>query len=235
VIRTLVIDDDYRVAGIHAASVDRVDGFHCVGQAHTAAEARDAITRLKPALLLLDVHLPDEDGLSLLRSLKAAGGAVPDCILITAARDLHAVREAIRLGAMYYLVKPFSFDKLRAQLDVYRTWREQVERADPLDLGDQAAVDELFQLRNTSAPTLASPNQLPPTMDKILHVVQNSATPASASDIAQTLGMSRPTAQRYLTELQRRGLLELDVSYGATGRPAHRYRPANRNDSPNPT
>jgi response regulator of citrate/malate metabolism len=66
-IPTLVIDDDYRVAGIHAASVDRVPGFHCVGQAHSAAEARTAIHDHEPELLLLDLHLPDEDGLSLLR------------------------------------------------------------------------------------------------------------------------------------------------------------------------
>ena len=38
-IRTLVVDDDYRVAAIHAAYVAKVDGFEVVGQAHTAAEA----------------------------------------------------------------------------------------------------------------------------------------------------------------------------------------------------
>jgi response regulator of citrate/malate metabolism len=40
--------------------------------------------------------------------------------------------------------------------------------------------------------------------------------------------MSRPTAQRYLTELHRKGLIELELSYGATGRPVHRYRSPHR-------
>lgn len=42
-IRTLVIDDDYRVAKVHAASVDRIEHFVSVGQAHSAAEARTLI------------------------------------------------------------------------------------------------------------------------------------------------------------------------------------------------
>src|SRR5581483_11334468 len=92
--RTLVVDDDFRVAGIHAARVARVDGFECVGQVYTAAAAREAIERLNPDLLLLDVHLPDEDGIARLRSLQAAGTDV-DCIVITAAQDLATVKSAM--------------------------------------------------------------------------------------------------------------------------------------------
>jgi len=221
-IPTLVIDDDYRVAGIHAASVDRVPGFHCVGQAHSAAEARTAIHDHEPELLLLDLHLPDEDGLSLLRSLKASSGKAPDCIIVTAARDLEAVRTAMHLGAVYYLVKPFGFPQLRDQLEAYRRWREQVEGTRQ---ADQATVDNLYSLLR--APTTdATAAQLPPTMAKILHAVVTAPEPVSAADIAQHLGLSRPTAQRYLTELQRRRLVQLDLEYGSTGRPIHRYRAA---------
>ncbi len=108
-IRTLVVDDDYRVAHIHGASVERIDGFTCVGEAHSAAEARSAIAELNPDLLLLDVYLPDEDGLSLLRSLNVPGERTIDCILVTAARDVETVRTAFRIGVLRYLVKPFGF------------------------------------------------------------------------------------------------------------------------------
>jgi response regulator of citrate/malate metabolism len=223
-IPTLVVDDDYRVAGIHAASVDRVPGFRCVGEAHTAAEARQAIQDLEPELLLLDLHLPDEDGLSLLRSLKSSTGKVPDCIIVTAARDLEAVRTAMHLGAVYYLVKPFGFGQLRDQLEAYRRWREQVEIADQ---ADQATVDSLYNLLR--APTSSTTqSRLPPTMAKIYEAVVASPKPLSAADIAEHLGLSRPTAQRYLTDLERRALLELDLEYGSTGRPIHRYRAAPR-------
>jgi len=126
-IRTLVVDDDYRVAHIHGASVERIDGFTCVGEAHSAAEARSAIAELNPDLLLLDVYLPDEDGLSLLRSLNVPGERTIDCILVTAARDVETVRTAFRIGALRYLVKPFGFAQLREQLESYRQWRERID------------------------------------------------------------------------------------------------------------
>lgn len=223
-IRTLVVDDDFRVARIHAASVERVDGFVCVGQAHTAAQAREKIETEQPDLLILDIYLPDEDGLSLLRSLTGTGQA-PDCVFITAARDLGSVREAISLGAMYYLVKPFGFDQLRDKLESYRRWRAEVVNAGPTNEADQATVDALYHmLRGT--PETAEPRLLPPTMAKILKAVNVAAEPVSAAVIATQLGVSRPTAQRYLTELHRRGALELDHEYGSTGRPINLYRPA---------
>lgn len=224
-IRTLVVDDDFRVARIHAASVERVDGFVCVGQAHTAAQTREQIDSAQPDLLILDIYLPDQDGLSLLRSLTGTGQA-PDCIFITAARDLASVREAMSLGAMYYLVKPFGFNQLRDKLDAYRRWRDEVANAEGGSEADQATVDSLYELlRGPQAPA-AEPRLLPPTMARILEAVLKADKPVSANVIAAQLGVSRPTAQRYLTELHRRGAVALELEYGATGRPINLYRPA---------
>jgi response regulator of citrate/malate metabolism len=205
VIRTLVVDDDFRVARIHAASVERIEGFVCVGQAHTAAEARDHIERSQPDLLM---------------SLTGAGSA-PDCIFITAARDLESVRAAIGLGAMFYLVKPFGFVQLKEKLDAYRRWHAELA-ASPEHEADQETVDALYEmLRGASGTT----RPLPPTTAKILEAVRRAEGPVSASSIAEQLGISRPTAQRYLTDLHKRGVLDLDLEYRATGRPVNLYRP----------
>ena len=225
-IRTLVVDDDFRVARIHATSVERIEGFVCVGQAHTAAEARAKIDTEQPDLLILDIYLPDEDGLSLLRSLTGAGRA-PDCIFITAARDLESVREAMSIGAMYYLVKPFGFGQLKDKLEAYRRWRTEVANAGPDNQADQATVDSLYDMLRGTRESGRQPRLLPPTMAKILQAVQAVAEPVGASEIATRVGVSRPTAQRYLSELHRRGVLELELEYGATGRPINLYRPAN--------
>jgi response regulator of citrate/malate metabolism len=226
-IRTLVVDDDFRVAHIHAASVERVEGFVCVGQAHTAAEARAKIEDQQPDLLILDIYLPDEDGLSLLRSLTGSGNA-PDCIFITAARDLESVRAAMSIGAMYYLVKPFGFGQLKDKLEGYRRWRGEVLSAGPGNEADQATVDALYDMLRGTRETGSKPRLLPPTMAKVLQAVRATADPVGASEIATQLGVSRPTAQRYLSELHRRGVLELDLEYGSTGRPINLYRPASR-------
>jgi response regulator of citrate/malate metabolism len=219
-IRTLVVDDDYRVAKIHAAGIDRVPGFSCVGQAHSAAEARQAVADLAPELLLLDIYLPDEDGLAILRGLNSAGGAGPDCIVITAARDLETVRTAMHLGAVYYLVKPFGFAQLRDQLDAYRRWRQQTSGSGD---ADQATVDALYNLLKGPAAKSPPAAALPPTMQKILEAIQAAPRPIGASALAAQLGLSRPTAQRYLTELHRRGAIRLHLEYGRAGRPVHHY------------
>lgn len=226
-IRTLVVDDDFRVAHIHAASIERIDGFVCIGQAHTAADARAKILESAPDLLILDIYLPDQDGLSLLRSLTGEGAA-PDCIFITAARDLESVRAAMGLGAMYYLVKPFGFAQLRDKLETYRRWRTEVANQPPGNEADQSRVDALYDMFRGSGGQSGAARLLPPTMAKILRAVQAADGPIGASAIAAQLGISRPTAQRYLTELHRRGALELDLEYGSTGRPVNLYHAVRR-------
>jgi response regulator of citrate/malate metabolism len=220
-IETLVVDDDFRVARVHAAAVDRVDGFTCTGVAHTAAEARVLIAERRPQFMLLDIYLPDEDGLSLLRSLQRDGDPVPDVLVITAAQDVETVRSAIRAGVVYYLIKPFGFAQLREQLEAYRRLHQQL---DATIHADQATIDQLFRTLR-SAPPARPGRQLPPTMRSVLGCVRESSQPVSAVDVATLLGISRPTAQRYLSELERRRVIELVLEYGSPGRPGHLYRP----------
>jgi len=222
VIRTLVVDDDFHVAKAHARSVERVPGFTVVGEARSAAEAHRLITEDRPDLLLLDMYLPDRTGLDLVRQLAAApGGAdVPDFILITAAKDIESVRSAIQLGAIYYLVKPFAFAALREQLEAYLQWRQRLSQARE---ADQETVDTLYSMLRSPATNARQRRKLPATMARVLDVVAASPDALSAADVAKYLGFSRPTAQRYLATLVQRGLVDLDLAYGATGRPEHRF------------
>ncbi len=219
-IRVLVVDDDYHVARAHALSVGRLDGFSVVGEAHTGAEARLLVEQSSPDLLLLDMYLPDLSGLDLVRELGAMPGAVPDVILLTAARDIGSVRSAMQLGAFYYLVKPFTAAALREQLEAYRGWRQRINRTGE---ADQTTVDALFSLRASAALTTATRQALPPTMARVLEIVTSSEQPLGATEVADLLGASRPTAQRCLAFLVKRRLVDLDLSYGNTGRPEHRY------------
>ncbi len=223
-IRVLIIDDDYRVAAIHAAYVARVEGFQVVGQAHTAADAVDAVSSLRPDLVLMDVYLPDGDGLSVMRRLLEHEGH-PDFVVITAARDVNSVRTAMQLGAVHYLVKPFGFAALQERLVAYRSLRLQM--ADLAD-AEQADVDALFGLLRTPAgqPVQPAKGHSAPTLELVRNAVLAAPGPVSAAEVAEVVGVSRATAQRYLTYLSRHGVLRLQLRYGVTGRPEHRYSPA---------
>ena len=58
-IRVLIVEDDFRVAEIHRAYVQRLEGFTVVAEAHTALEALRLAEESRPDLVLLDVYLPD--------------------------------------------------------------------------------------------------------------------------------------------------------------------------------
>ena len=220
----VIVDDDYRVADIHGALVQRVAGYRVAGKAHTAAEAVDLTRTLHPDLVLMDVYLPDGNGLDVLRTLLDAPDP-PAVIVITAAREIASVRAAMQLGAVHYLVKPFDFGLLIERLTAYRELRRHLAqvRGEPA----QSEVDELFRmLRSSEAPTpRPAKGHSAPTLELVRNAVRATADDVSAAEVAQTVGISRATAQRYLNYLEQQGLVHLRLKYGAAGRPEHRYHP----------
>ncbi len=94
-IRTLVVDDDFRVADLHCAYVERIPGFQVIGRAHAGGEALRDVEQLQPDLVLLDIYLPDMSGLEVLQHLREEEKTPVDVIAITAARDVDSLRAAI--------------------------------------------------------------------------------------------------------------------------------------------
>ena len=138
-IRVLVVDDDFMVAKVHSGYVTRTDGFEVVGVAHTGGDALRLAAALKPDLVLLDIYLPDQSGLDVLKSLRANEDV--DVIVITAATDVETVRSAMRGGVLHYLIKPFDYSALRDQLAHFASLRDKLHR---LDSAGQADVDQVF-------------------------------------------------------------------------------------------
>ncbi|ADJ48219.1 transcriptional regulator [Amycolatopsis mediterranei S699] len=103
--------------------------------------------------------------------------------------------------------------------------RDRVSRPAPagIDVANQETVNALYGLLRGSAVHPADRSRLPATMAQVLAQVRTAAEALSATDVAEQLGVSRATAQRYLADLVRRGLLDLSLNYGTAGRPEHRY------------
>ena len=144
-IRTLIVDDDYRVAGIHAAYVARIDGFEVVGRPTPRPRRWPRWPSLRPDLVLMDVYLPDGDGLAVVRKLMDDGTSTPtDRHHPPPRATWRTVRTAMQLGAVHYLVKPFGYTALHDRLPSYRDLRLRMAALD--DQADQSDVDELFGL-----------------------------------------------------------------------------------------
>ena len=217
----LVVDDDYRVAAVHVAFVERIPGFRVVGKAHTAAEALTLATSLQPDLVLMDIYLPDGDGLQVARALLNTP-TPPAVMVISAASDAATVRPAVQLGAVHYLVKPFSFAALAERLTAFRNANAHI--TDWPDEATQDDVNKIFDLlRPTPTATLTEDSHLAPTLQLIYDAVAASNTSLSAAEIATAVGISRATAHRYLARLEQTNAIKLELRYGFTGRPEHRY------------
>ncbi|MBT2438973.1 response regulator [Streptomyces sp. ISL-36] len=217
--KVLVVDDDFMVAKLHSRYVSTVDGFSVVGVAHSGAEALRAADRLRPDLVLLDIFLPDMDGISVLRELRGTGLAV-DALFITAARDAGMIRSALRAGALHYLIKPFNQAALQEQLRHVASLRS---RLDGLDEARQEDVDQIFGTRPPGSRELPK-GLAAPTADLVDGILRAHPEGLSATECAEAGSLSRVSARRYLEYFAETGRAEITLRYGGTGRPERRYR-----------
>jgi response regulator of citrate/malate metabolism len=218
-IDVLIVDDDFMVAKIHQGFVERTPGFAVVGVAHTGAEALALTEELQPDLVLLDVYLPDVQGLDLLAQLREAAPEL-DVLVISAAREAETVRRALRGGIVHYLMKPFGYEDLRERLEHYQQTYVALEGTEPA----QADVDRLFGLARSEAPAASVPKGFSAeTLRLVSDALSSAPGDSSAAEMAARLGLSRVSARRYLEHLVATGKAEVSLRYGEVGRPERRY------------
>lgn len=222
-IRVLIVDDDFMVARVHTGFVEKVEGFEVVGVAHTAADALTQVSEHQPDLVLLDMYLPDRFGLDVLGELRQAGSDC-DVIVITAARELDAVRGAIQRGVVDYVLKPFGFQDLRERLERYAAQR-QLLRGDADRVDGQAEIDRVLA-RAGSGSTVLPKGLSPETVAVVADALRTADGTLSATEAAEAVGISRVSARRYLEYFVSTGRAEVTLRYGSTGRPERRYRRA---------
>jgi len=220
-IRTLIVEDDFRVAELHQSYTERVPGFTVVGTAANGDEAIQLVSRRLPDLILLDIYLPDMSGLDVIRHLRQPDQPAVDIIAITAAKEVQALRGAMQGGVVNYLVKPFRFATFEQRLRNYALARDRLSRTGE---ADQGVIDRIFSLLHTPQGEDLPKGLSPTTLELVLSAMRKSEAPVSAEEIAARAGVSRVTARRYLGHLTDVGRVELRLRYGGPGRPEHRYR-----------
>ncbi|PZE64052.1 response regulator [Curtobacterium sp. MCBD17_021] len=208
----LVVDDDFHVADLHRRQVDQVPGFRALDPVGTVAAARTVLAAAPVDLVLVDVYLPDGSGLDLLRGIDT------DAFVLSAASDSGTVRQAMRCGALAYLIKPFDSAVLAERLRAYARSRNVLDERATLD---QEAVERAFRILHAGDSGGASPSRAA-TAVLVLEQLSGSEE-RSAAEVAAAIGVSRATAQRYLAQLAADGTVTMQLRYGAAGRPEHRY------------
>lgn len=220
-IDVLVVDDDFMVARIHRGYVERLEGFQVVSELHTGGEVVEEVRRLRPHLVLLDVYLPDRNGLDVLRDLRAASDLTVDVVVVTAARDAETVRAALHGGVASYLVKPFTFATFAERLHRYADARREMDRTGDLAQED---VDRVFAVARRPGAVVLPKGLSSSTAALVVKALQAEGGDLSATETAERVGISRVSARRYLEHLCSTGQAQQGLRYGTSGRPEHRYR-----------
>lgn len=222
-IRALVVDDDPSVLALHTAVLERMTGVEVAASTGRGSEAPALAVEHAVDLVLLDIGMPDLDGLEVLERLRTAPAA-PAVLMVTAVADRDSVERAVRNGVDDYLVKPFPVEELRRRVERVRDAVEARRAAQPLS---QEQIDRMLRGDAPAQPESALPKGFAaPTLDLVRAALAQSSTAVGAVEIADLAGLSRVSARRYLDLLVERGQARLDLEYGTAGRPRHRYRSA---------
>lgn len=226
VISVLIIEDDARIAEINRRLVEKVPGYQVIGIATDGSQAEEQLMILRPDLVLLDIYFPDMNGLDFLKVIRRDFQDT-DVIMITASREIDSVKEALHSGVFDFLVKPLVFDRMKNSLEKYQEFHNRLRRIQKENQHvNQEDIDELLErVGQKEQINLYLPKGIDKiTLQKVTEVLNQSEEGLNAERLAKIIGISRPTARRYLEYLVAKDQISADLSYGEVGRPERIYR-----------
>lgn len=223
-ISVLIIEDDVRIAEINRRLMEKVPGYQVIGIATDGQEARDQLAILRPDLVLLDIYFPDMNGLEFLEVIRQDFHET-DVIMITASREISSVKEALRSGVFDFIVKPLVFERLKNSLEKYQEFHSKLKKIQKENHHvNQEEIDELMDRQKEQLNSYLPKGIDKITLQKVTEVLDHTDEGLNAERLAKKIGISRPTARRYLEYLVAKDQIGADLSYGEVGRPERIYR-----------
>lgn len=219
--QVLIVEDDPMVAMINENYVRRHKQFTVVGCCRDGRAALDFLQENEVDLVIMDVFMPLMDGFETLRQIRERKLGV-DVIMVTAANERGSLEEALHLGIVDYLIKPFSYDRFHMALDKYIA---HVDALKYLDRLDQKSVDLLLAGSRRTGEELHPKGIQEKTLQKIVaHLKEYPDTWRTGDEIAAHVGLTGVTVRRYLSYLTDAGIVTGQMNYSTGGRPCMLYQ-----------
>lgn len=217
----LIVEDDPMVAMINKQYVHQNPQFHVANICRDGDTALEFLEKNKVHLVILDLYMPNKDGLTLLCDIRERKIPV-SVIMVTAANDSASIEEALRLGITDYLVKPFFNDRFQQALETFLSREDTFRNVASFD---QQHIDEV--LSGTAAkvePQLPKGIQDQTLKTICVFLEQKGKQELTAEEIADNVGLSRVTIRRYMNYLLEKGRIVGHMNYETGGRPCMLYR-----------
>ena len=199
-IRVVVVDDESLLRGGLVSLVDSADDLSVVGEASNGAEALAVVAELLPDVVLMDIRMPEMDGLEATRRLATHPRTAVSRVLVLTTFDLDEyVFEALRVGASGFLLKAAMPDELRAAIRVVASGEALLA---------PSVTRRLIEEFTSRPATSTGPRvPIPEITGRERDVLAAVARGQSNSEIADELHMSLSTVKTHVSHL----LMKLDA------------------------
>ncbi len=205
----LVVDDELGIRDLLSEIL--FDEGHQVELAENAAKAREVRLRMRPDLVLLDIWMPDTDGVSLLKEWAIAGLLNMPVIMMSGHATIDTAVEAVKIGAQAFLEKPITLQKLLKAVEQGLT-RDQVKQAMSSAVATQTVNALSISLKSNEAVTAVMEVQQSFDLDRPLREARDAFEKAyfefhlahesgSMTKVAEKTGLERTHLYRKLKQL----------------------------------
>ena len=161
------------------------------------------------------------DGFETLRKIRNKQITV-EAIMVTAANDRDSLEEALHLGIVDYLVKPFTFDRFQMALEKYIAQNNALKDIDTLN---QTSIDHIIDNSRGKSEDLFPKGIQERTLQLIMEYLNGNKNEWFAGDdIAAKVGLTGVTVRRYMNYLAESGRVVGEMNYETGGRPCMRYK-----------
>lgn len=225
-IQVLIVEDDKRIAEINRRFVEKVEGYEVIGIATNEQEGKELMEVLQPDLVLLDIYFPDMNGIQFLKWIREHFVNI-DIIMITAAREIDTLKQAMHGGVFDYIIKPIMLDRFTETLVKYKEYYHKIHKL--MKEKGWIGQEEIDQLIRREHATNDMEEELPKgihrlTLEKVLAAVKQYQDGVTAEEVGKLIGASRTTSRRYLEYLVSISQVTADMLYGSVGRPERIYK-----------
>ena len=218
--KIMIVEDDPMVAMINEQFVNRCGDFSVSDKCNNGEDALAILERESLDLVIMDVYMPRLDGIETLKKIREKDIPV-SVIMVTAANDNSTVEETVRLGAIDYLVKPFTFDRFKQALEKFRSGKQVLDADRTLD---QKNIDILLG----NAPAVRQEQEPKGIQDKtrerLMDCLAVSGEWLTGEEISEKTELSVVTVRKYMNYLVDTGEVQGRMNYETGGRPCMLYR-----------
>lgn len=216
--RTVIIEDDPVINQLNRRYIE-MDSRFCVVRTFSAAHPALFWLRSNPVdLIILDVYMPQMNGLELLQALRAEQ-VDADVIMVTSAADASTIKAFMRLGVTDYLIKPFGYQRFQLALKTFCDRQSAIREGKFTQNKLDSALLHISTTRAGTQGTLPKGLQSQ-TLQRIESYLRETPQQGhTCDDIASHVGLSVVTVRRYMNYMTEQNMTISDMDYNTGGRP----------------